>query len=382
MTLTNRYDQAMMNLFGTPKRVFDHGQGVYVTDVDGKTYLDLLAGIAVNALGYAHPVQVAALAAQASKMMHVSNFFASVPQIELAEKLKDMLTAEGYVGSAARVFFANSGAEANEGAIKLARTHKPGGRIVALNHGFHGRTLGALSITEKPRIREPFEPLPGNVTFVDPEASALEAVMADDVAALFVETIQGEAGVEPISSEFLTRARELCDRFGALLVVDEVQTGMGRTGRWFAHSAKVKADVITLAKGLGGGFPIGAVIGIGRAGRLLTPGSHGSTFAGSPLATATALATLGETEKLMGHVKETGDWLAGELRGMGFTVRGAGLLLGIAIENAPAVVDQLLEEGFIVNAPNESTIRIAPPLIITKDELTPFLAAMKSRVSK
>ncbi|MCM3907724.1 acetylornithine transaminase [Trueperella bernardiae] len=372
------YPQRMMNAFGDPQLVIDRGEGVYVFDEEGKRYLDLLAGIAVNALGYAHPAITRALTEQAGKATHVSNFFATAPQLELAGVIQRMLSDDGYVGASARVFFCNSGAEANEAAIKMARLHKPRGTIIALKGGFHGRTLGALSITHKPAIREPFEPLGGNVLFIDPTIEALEAAFDDDVAAIFVETIQGEAGVVPLEGDFLRRARALAERFGALLVVDEVQTGVGRTGRWFAHSGIVKADVITMAKGLGGGVPIGAVVGIEKAGRLLTPGSHGTTFGGNPLACAAANAVVGEVAGLFEHVRATGEWLRGHLEARGFEVRGAGLLLGVVVENAPALQTELLEKGFIVNAPNATTIRLAPPLIITQDELAPFIEEMET----
>ncbi|WP_300048740.1 acetylornithine transaminase [Trueperella sp.] len=375
--MSELYSQRMMNAFGEPQLVIERGEGVYVWDENGKRYLDLLAGIAVNALGYAHPAIVRAITEQASRATHVSNFFATAPQLELAGAIQRMLSDEGYVGASARVFFCNSGAEANEAAIKMARLHKPRGTIIALKGGFHGRTLGALSITHKPAIREPFEPLGGNVIFIDPSVEALDAVFNDDVAAIFVETIQGEAGVVPVPAAFLRRARALCERFNALFVVDEVQTGVGRTGRWFAHSDLVKADVITLAKGLGGGVPIGAVVGIEKAGRLLTPGSHGTTFGGNPLACAAANAVVGEVAGLLDHVRGTGQWLAGELEACGFEVRGAGLLLGVVVKDAPALQAELLGRGFIVNAPNTTTIRLAPPLVITQDELAPFIEEME-----
>lgn len=349
------------------------GEGVYLWDDKGNKYLDLLGGIAVNSLGYGHPALTEAIAQQAANLIHVSNFFATEPQVCLAEALQSLLDAEGYVGASARVFFTNSGTEANEAAVKMALLHKPGGKIVALRNGFHGRTLGSLAITYKPAIREPFDPLPGNVVFIDPDVSALEAAIDDSVAAIFVEPIQGEAGVRPLPDGFLNRAGNLADRFNALLVVDEVQTGMGRTGRWFAHSGEVKADVITLAKSLGGGMPIGAVIGIEKAARLFKPGSHGSTFGGNPLAASAALAVIGEVKELLEHVRNTGKWLRSELAQRGFVTRGAGLLVGVEIENAPSVQADLLGRGFIVNAPNANTLRLAPPLIITPDQLKPFV---------
>lgn len=377
MNYEDLYRQTMMNAFGSPQLVIDRGVGVYVWDTNGKKYLDLLAGIAVNTLGYGHPAIVNAISEQAKKVTHTSNFFATVPQLELAEKLQHALSDDGYVGASARMFFCNSGTEANEAAMKIALLHKPQGTIIALKNGFHGRTLGALSLTHKPAIREPFEPLPGNVLFIEPTIAALDAAANDGVAAIFVETIQGEAGVQPLSEEFLRRARSVADRSNALLVVDEVQTGIGRTGRWFAHSDIVKADVITLAKGLGGGVPIGAVIGIEHGGQLMGPGSHGSTFGGNPLAAAAAVAVLGEVEGMLADVSSTGDWLRSELELIGYETRGAGLLIGVVVDQATELQKELLERGFIVNAPNDDTIRVVPPLIITRAELQPFIDVMK-----
>lgn len=377
MNYEDLYRQTMMNAFGSPQLVIDRGVGVYVWDTNGKKYLDLLAGIAVNTLGYGHPAIVNAISEQAKKVTHTSNFFATVPQLELAEKLQHALSDDGYVGASARMFFCNSGTEANEAAMKIALLHKPQGTIIALKNGFHGRTLGALSLTHKPAIREPFEPLPGNVLFIEPTIAALDAAANDGVAAIFVETIQGEAGVQPLSEEFLRRARSVADRSNALLVVDEVQTGIGRTGRWFAHSDIVKADVITLAKGLGGGVPIGAVIGIEHGGQLMGPGSHGSTFGGNPLAAAAAVAVLGEVEGMLADVSSTGDWLRSELELIGYETRGAGLLIGVVVDQATELQKELLERGFIVNAPNNDTIRVVPPLIITRAELQPFIDVMK-----
>lgn len=370
------YAQAMMNTFGVPQLLLERGEGVYVWATDGTKYLDLLGGIAVNALGYAHPALVEAVSAQMAAVCHVSNYFATPVQIRLARRLQEILSSEGYDGAAARVFFANSGTEANEAALKMTRLHKPGGRVLALARSFHGRTMGALSLTWKQAYREPFEPLPAGVEFVEPTVGALEAAFGDDVAALFVEPIQGEAGVLPLSAEFLAAARTLCDRHGALLVVDEVQTGLGRTGRWLASAPHVKADILTFAKGLGGGVPIGACVGIGEAANLFAPGNHGTTFGGNPLAAAASLATLGEVEGLLEHVRDTGAWLAGRLAELGYGVRGSGLLLGIDVADAPAAQKELLEGGIIVNAANPTTIRIAPPLIVTRAELEPFVAQM------
>lgn len=372
--LTSRYTHTFMNTFGAPQLVLVRGEGVHVWDADGKQYLDLLAGIAVNALGHAHPAIIEAVTAQVKELGHISNFFTSPAQVALGEKIQQIFDASGY-DAPVKVFLANSGTEANEAALKLTRLHKPGGKVLSLTHSFHGRTMGALSVTEKPVIREPFEPLPGNVEFVEPTVDALTAAFDDDVAGIFVEPIQGEAGVVPLADGVLAAIRELCDKHGALLVVDEVQTGIGRTGVWLA-SQQVRADVVTLAKGLGGGFPIGACVGVGTAGDIFGPGSHGSTFAGNPVASAAALATLTEVEKLFGHVAETGAWLRAQLEAAGYRVRGAGLLLGVEVADSAVVHKAALAAGFIVNAPNATTIRLAPPLVITREQLAPFVAFM------
>jgi len=375
-TLSQRYSRVVMNTFGPPQLALVKGEGVTVWDDTGTPYLDLLGGIAVNALGYAHPRLVEAVATQMRTLGHVSNFFTTPPQVELAERLRGIFAAEGYDGASFRVFFANSGTEANEAALKVTRLHKPGGRVLALTHSFHGRTLGALSVTEKPAMRDPFVPLPDNVTFVEPTAQALEEAFDDGVAALFMEPIQGEAGVIPLSRETLIRARELCDAHGALLVMDEVQTGVGRTGRWLCSAEHVRADVVTLAKALAGGFPVGACVAVGNAAGLLGPGSHGSTFGGNPVASAASLIVLEEVEKLLPHVREVGSWLAAQLRECGYRVRGAGLLLGVEVNDSARARDSLLERGIIVNAPNPQTIRLAPPLVITQEDLAPFVGAM------
>ncbi len=375
-TLSQRYSRVVMNTFGPPQLALVKGEGVTVWDDMGTPYLDLLGGIAVNALGYAHPRLVEAVATQMRTLGHVSNFFTTPPQVELAERLRGIFAAEGYDGASFRVFFANSGTEANEAALKVTRLHKPGGRVLALTHSFHGRTLGALSVTEKPAMRDPFVPLPDNVTFVEPTAQALEEAFDDGVAALFMEPIQGEAGVIPLSRETLIRARELCDAHGALLVMDEVQTGVGRTGRWLCSAEHVRADVVTLAKALAGGFPVGACVAVGNAAGLLGPGSHGSTFGGNPVASAASLVVLEEVEKLLPHVREVGSWLAAQLRECGYRVRGAGLLLGVEVNDSARARDSLLERGIIVNAPNPQTIRLAPPLVITQEDLAPFVGAM------
>ncbi|MFP7707052.1 acetylornithine transaminase [Trueperella sp. LYQ141] len=367
------YRNALMDAFGTPQRVLTHGSGVFVWDEQGRRYCDLLAGIAVNALGYAHSAIVQTVSEQAQRLMHTSNYFATPAQIQVAHALQETLTAEGYDGARARIFLCNSGTEANEAALKMAMLHKAGGNIVALEGSFHGRTLGSLSVTYKPQIRQPFAPLLSNVRFAAPQVEALSALCDDSTAAIILEPIQGEAGVYPLDPQLLTCARRLADAHNALLIVDEVQTGMGRTGRWYAHSDVVQADIITLAKGLGGGFPIGAAIGIGRAAQLITPGMHGSTFGGNPLAAAVAQTVISEIRPLLRRVADNGTWLMQELSLRGFPVRGAGLLIGIDVPDAPSYQRALLERGFIVNAANATTLRLAPPLIITREELMPFL---------
>ncbi|WP_114854676.1 acetylornithine transaminase [Brachybacterium sp. YJGR34] len=382
--LEDRYRDALLPVFGTPQRVLARGEGTRVWDTDGKEYLDLLAGIAVNALGHAHPALLSAVTKQAETLGHVSNFFASAPQIELAEKLLDLARAPEGSG----VFFANSGTEANEAAFKIARrTGRP--RILALRNSFHGRTMGALALTSKEAYRAPFEPLPGGVEFLEVgDVPALEAALAPgDVAAVFAEPIQGEAGVRPLGEDYLLALRRLTREHGTLLVLDEVQTGVGRTGDWFAHQAVpgLQPDVMTLAKGLGGGFPLGAVISYGPAVHdLLQPGQHGTTFGGNPLAAAAGLAVLGtiREDALLEHVRSVGDRFARDVLALGDDrieeVRGRGLLLGIGLRApiAKQVVAAALEEGFILNAPDERTLRLAPPLIITEQDLGTFRDAL------
>ena len=382
--LANRYGEALLPVFGTPQRVLARGEGVHVWDTDGKQYLDLLAGIAVNALGHAHPALLSAISKQAETLGHVSNFFASAPQIELAEKLLELSAAPAGSG----VFFANSGTEANEAAFKIARrTGRP--RILSLTDSFHGRTMGALALTSKEAYRTPFEPLPGGVEFVEAgdEQALAEALAPGDVAAVFAEPIQGEAGVRALSHDYLRALRRLTREHGALLILDEVQTGIGRTGHWFAHQAvpDLQPDVMTLAKGLGGGFPIGAVVSFGtEVHDLLKPGQHGTTFGGNPVAAAAGLAVIGTIleDGLLTHVHDVGEELTRELLALGHPliqeVRGSGLLLGIGLNApiAPQLAAAALEAGFIVNAPNPSTLRLAPPLVITAAQLAAFTAAL------
>ncbi|GAA3695184.1 acetylornithine transaminase [Arthrobacter ginkgonis] len=382
--LLERYNRSLMGVFGTPQRVLVRGQGCLVWDADGKEYLDLLGGIAVNALGHAHPLLTSVVSSQLATLGHVSNFFTSPTQIALAEKLLALSGAP----KGSRVFFANSGTEANEAAFKLARRNagtaeKPRTRIIALENSFHGRTMGALALTWKPAYREPFEPLPGGVEWVPAgDADALRAAIDDTVAAVFIEPIQGEAGVRGYPEGYLETARELTREHGALLVFDEVQTGIGRTGKWFA-SEGVLPDAMTLAKGLGGGLPIGALITFGEAAStLLTAGQHGTTFGGNPVATAAALATLHtiESQDLLRHVTETGEAVRAALAALDAVteVRGEGLLVGFDLDAdvAPAFVQRALEAGFIVNAPGPRTVRLAPPLIVTAQQLQRFVDAV------
>ncbi|ACQ80620.1 acetylornithine and succinylornithine aminotransferase [Beutenbergia cavernae DSM 12333] len=385
-----RYSGALMNTFGAPQRVLVRGEGAWVWDADGARYLDLLAGIAVNALGHAHPTLVSAVAAQLGTLGHVSNFFATPTQVALAERLLELAGAP----DGSRVFFSNSGTEANEAALKMIRLHggveKP--RVLALTGGFHGRTMGALALTHKAAYREPFEPLPGGVEHV-PFGDVLaleEAFDAGGVAALVVEPVQGEAGVRALPPGYLAAARALADRHDALLVLDEVQSGMGRCGHWLASQASdlgggVVPDVVTLAKGLGGGFPVGAVIGFGeRAAALFGPGQHGTTFGGNPVAAAAALATIHVIERdgLLDHVRALGAWWRIALGETGHpligSVRGEGLLIAVELTRpiAPAVAAAALEAGFIVNAPLPNAIRLAPPLILTREQAASFAEAL------
>jgi acetylornithine/N-succinyldiaminopimelate aminotransferase len=388
-TSKERYAAALMNTFGPPQLVLARGKGARVWDEDGTEYVDLLGGIAVNALGHAHPAVVEAVTRQLSTLGHVSNFFATEPQILLAERLLDLIgppepeVEEVAPGSGrGRVFFTNSGTEANEAALKLTRltgrTH-----VVAAEGSFHGRTMGALSLTAKAAYREPFEPLPGGVTFVPyGDSAALAAAVTDDTAAVVLEPIQGEAGVVEPPEGYLVDARRITRQHGALLWLDEVQTGIGRTGAWFAaaNDPGVEPDVVTLAKGLGGGIPIGACIGLGAAGALLQPGHHGTTFGGNPVACAAALAVLDtiEEEGLLAQVADLGAVLRSGLSADDrvVAVRGRGLLIGLDLTvDAPAVVAAARDRGFLVNATGARTVRLAPPLVLGHDEAEAFRAA-------
>ncbi|HSN44244.1 MAG TPA: acetylornithine transaminase, partial [Propionibacteriaceae bacterium] len=380
--LTQRYGGVMMNTFGPPKRIFVRGEGVHVWDADGTRYTDFLSGLAVNALGHAHPAVISAITAQLTTLGHISNFFASPAQIALAEKLTAMVAPADVP---AKVFFTNSGAEANEAAFKVTRmTGRT--RIISMDGSFHGRTLGALAITSNPKYREPFEPLPGDVTFVPyGDIEALRAVVDDTVAAVVIEPIQGENGVVEPPSDFLAAAREITSAHGALLWLDEVQTGMGRCGDWLASSASgIVPDLVTLAKGLGNGFPIGACLAIGPASAMLQPGSHGSTFGGNPVAAIAGLAVIGVIERdgLLQRSRDRGDQIAAAVEALGHPlvdhVRGRGLLRGIVLtaEVAPAVSDAMLDAGFIINAPRPNVLRLAPPLIVSSDDIVACVATL------
>lgn len=382
MTWQERYDAGLMNTYGTPPLLLTRGKGAHVWDCDGKEYVDLLAGIAVNSLGHAHPAVLAAVTGQLSTLGHVSNLFATEPQIALAHRLLELLGADG------RVFFSNSGTEANEAAFKLTRrtgrTH-----VVATEGAFHGRTMGALALTANESYRTPFEPLPGHVTWVPfGDAEALAAAVTDETAAVVVEPLQGEAGVNQPGKDYLGKVREITARHGALMWLDEIQTGIGRTGTWFAHQNPalvddvVMPDIVTLAKGLGGGVPIGATIATGAAASLLEPGNHGTTFGGNPMACAAALAVLEtiEGDALLEHVTVTGDLLVKGLTADARVTetRGAGLLIGLDLAegvDAKLAVQAAMAAGWIINSPRPQRIRLAPPLVLTQEDAEAFVAA-------
>ncbi|MFI7302480.1 acetylornithine transaminase [Micromonospora aurantiaca] len=383
-TLVQRWNATMMDNYGTPPLALVSGSGAVVTDETGREYVDLLGGIAVNALGHAHPAVVAAVSKQVATLGHVSNLFVAEPPVALAELLLAL------AGRPGRVFFANSGAEANEAAFKLSRL--TGRRhVVATHGGFHGRTMGALALTGQPAKADPFRPLPGDVTHVPfGDADALAEAVTADTAMLIVEPIQGENGVVVPPPGYLAAARRITAAHGALLVLDEVQTGIGRTGHWFAHQAEgVEPDVITLAKGLGGGLPLGACLAFGRAADLLTPGSHGTTFGGNPISCAAALAVVSTIahEGLLDHVKRVGERLRRGVEALGHPlvreVRGAGLLLGIVLDQpvSAAAAAALREAGFLVNPVQPDVVRLAPPLILTAAQADAFLAALPAALS-
>jgi acetylornithine/N-succinyldiaminopimelate aminotransferase len=384
-TWNDRFGASLMRSLTPPKIMLERGQGCRVWDVDGNEYLDFLAGIAVNSLGHAHPALVEAISDQAAKLVHVSNYFATPPQLELAERLKRISGA----GDAGRVYFGNSGAEANEAAFKLARLNRGADgrktRILALKQAFHGRTMGALALTGKPALQEDFLPMIPGVEHIDTSIEALENAIDDTVAALFIEPIKGEAGVVDLPEGFLAAARRLTEQHGALLVLDEIQTGVGRTGSWFAFQQHdVVPDAITVAKGIAGGFPIGALVTFGWASDLFSAGQHGSTFGGNPLGTRVANAVLTEIESagLVEGAVTKGQRIRSGISALHSPlvqeVRGTGLLIGVGLHLpvAAAIAAAALERGLIVNAPNESSLRIAPPLIVTDAEIDEFLAIL------
>ena len=369
----NDWSSALMNNYGTPAISLTGGQGMYLTDTEGKRYLDMLAGIAVNALGQAHPDIVEAVSTQIATLGHTSNIFATPHSIEVATALKQRFA--GGSDDSARVFFCNSGAGANEAAFKIARLTGRG-RVLAAEAGFHGRTMGALALTGQPEKRAPFEPLPGGVDFYPyGDVQKLREIVEEDpdgIAAIFAEPIQGETGVIPAPEGFLAAVRQLCDDYGILMVADEVQTGVGRTGKFFAHEyAGVVPDVVTMAKGLGGGLPMGAVLARGAAAQYLQPGQHGTTFGGNPVVLAAARTVLNTLdEKFLQHVREIGAYPRGQLQQISGVseVRGTGLMLGVVLESADAkeVVAAGLERGLILNAPSDKVVRLTPPLIIER----------------
>jgi len=376
-----RYEMSVMGTYGLPKRLLVRGEGCYLWDEDGRRYLDLLAGIAVNSLGHAHPNLVGAVTEQIGVLGHTSNFFATGPQVALAERL---LTLAG-VGAIGRVFFCNSGAEAIEAAFKISR--KTGKRkLLAARGSFHGRTMGALALTGQPAKQAPFKPLPAEVVFVEyGDQAALSAEIDEDTAAVFLEPVQGEGGVVPPPPGYLAAAREITAARDALLVVDEIQTGVGRTGRWFAYQREgITPDVVTVAKGLAGGLPIGACIGIGTAATLLAKGEHGSTFGGNPLACAAALAVLDTIERdgLVDSAAKVGEHLAAAIEAVAHPlvtgVRGSGLLIGITLAQpvAARVAAAALDAGYIVNDVTPDVIRLAPPLILTTAQADDFATAL------
>ncbi|WP_371672669.1 acetylornithine transaminase [Streptomyces sp. NBC_00289] len=378
--LTERWQGSLMNNYGTPRLPLVRGAGARLWDAEGKEYVDFVGGIAVNALGHAHPAVVEAVSRQIASLGHVSNLFIAEPPVALAERLLQHFGRDG------KVYFCNSGAEANEGAFKIGRltgrTH-----MVATEGGFHGRTMGALALTGQPGKREPFLPLPGEVTHVPyGDAQALAAAVTEDTALVVIEPVQGENGVVVPPAGYLKAARAITAASGSLLVLDEVQTGIGRTGHWFEYQAHegVLPDVVTLAKGLGGGLPLGATVAFGRAAELLQPGQHGTTFGGNPVACAAGLAVLDTiaSEGLLENVKRQSEKLRDGIEAMGHPliahVRGAGLLLGIVLTEplAPQVQQAAQDAGFLVNAPAPDVVRLMPPLNLGDDEVDALLRAL------
>ncbi|MFI6299825.1 acetylornithine transaminase [Nonomuraea sp. NPDC050790] len=378
MSLFERFEKSFMPNYGVPPVALARGEGSAVWDVDGRRYLDFIGGIAVSSLGHAHPALVEAVSKQVATLAHTSNLFLHEPEILLAEKLLGLLKEP------AKVFLANSGAEANEAAYKLALKHgrREGRRyFVAAENGFHGRTIGALSLTGKKAIREPFGPFPVEVRFVPyGDAAALREAVTGECIAVFMEPTQGEAGVVPPPDGYFQAVREVCDSTGALMVADEIQSAIGRTGHWFAHQADgVVPDILTLAKGLGGGLPIGACVGFGESGDLFAKGDHGSTFGGNPVACAAALAVLENVD--LEHVQKVATQLRTGLEAIEHPllkgVRGRGLWLAAVLTSdvSAAVQRAAADAGFLVNALQPDAVRLAPPLVVTDSEVQSFVAA-------
>ncbi|NBM15510.1 acetylornithine transaminase [Streptomyces sp. GC420] len=383
--LTGRWQGALMDNYGTPRIALVRGAGTKVWDADGNEYLDFVGGIAVNALGHAHPAVVNAVSAQMGTLAHISNLFIAEPPVALAERLLHL------AGRPGRVYFCNSGAESVEAAFKIGRlTGRP--HMVATQGGFHGRTMGALALTGQPKKQQPFLPLPGEVTHVPyGDAEALRAAVTERTALVVIEPIQGENGVVVPPKGYLQAAREITRATGTLLVLDEVQTGIGRCGHWFEHQAQgVEPDIMTLAKGLGGGLPLGATMAFGPAAELLNPGHHGSTFGGNPVVCAAALAVLDtiEAEGLLENAKRAGERLRNGIGALGHPVvdhvRGAGLLLGMVLTEsvAPQVQQTAQDAGLLVNAVAPDVVRLMPPLNLGDDEVDTFLRALPGVLDK
>ncbi|GAB3715777.1 acetylornithine transaminase [Nocardiopsis nanhaiensis] len=380
--LRDRFAASLMPNYGVPPVALSLGRGCEAYDADGRQYLDLIAGIAVSSLGHGHPALVKAVAHQAATLAHTSNLFVHEREVELAERLVEL------VGGDAKVFFANSGTEANEAALKLVKRAAAPGRhyFVATDQGFHGRSSGALALTGKESIREPFGPFGMDVRFVPHgDLDALSEAVDGHCVAVFVEPTQGEAGVVPAPEGYLAGVRALCDRTGAAFVLDEIQSGIGRTGRWFAHQEEgVRPDVLTLAKGLGGGLPIGACVGFGAFADAFQKGDHGSTFGGNPVACAAALAVIDtiENEGLLAHTSVMGNLLSEQIEGVDHPLlagqRGSGLWRAIELTGpyAAHVQEQAMVRGFLVNAVTADTIRLAPPLVITPEQIGVFIEAL------
>ncbi len=386
--LVRTYDRTPISFIG--------GEGVHLLDENGVRYLDLLSGIGVCALGYGHPAILAAIDQQSRKLMHTSHLFYHPGQAELALRLTEMTGLD-------RVFFCNSGTEAWEAALKLARAystlrraegHRLGTKILALEHSFHGRTMGSVSTTHKPNYRKPFEPLLAGVEFVRfDDVAALEAKFSDEVCAVCLEPVQGEGGIRPVSKEFFAAARRLTQQTGALLLADEIQSGLGRTGEWCAYQHYgILPDVTTLAKPLGGGIPIGAMLCTEEAARALSPGMHGTTFGGGPLACAVAIAVIDAMRRhnLLDHIRKTGKYFFDQLQSLAarhsavVEVRGKGLMLGMELANADLakhVVAQMLERHIVINRTSETVLRFLPPFIIEPQHIDQAVQALDQILS-